>query len=198
MATEAETAVRSYLDALSARSKPKRTVDREAVRALQAQIKATDDVIEQLRLHAALDEERQGRLEPEVDLDALQAGFVAVAKAWADDEGITASAFQALRVPDDVLTAAGFTLEAAGRPARAGSPGATRAPRLALADVRAAIAQLPHTWRLTELAERLDRDVNTTRNYVSKLVDEGTVTLLGDDPAHSGRGRAPKLYARQA
>jgi hypothetical protein len=197
MATEAETAVRTYLDALAARTKPKRTVDREAVRALQAQIKATDDVIEQLRLHAALEEERQGRVEPEVDLDALQAGFVAVAKGWADGEGITASAFQALRVPDDVLTEAGFELEAPARAVRA-STGAGRAPRLALADVRAAIGQLPHTWRLTELAERLDRDVNTTRNYVGKLIDEGTVTLLGDDPDHSGRGRAPKLYARQA
>jgi hypothetical protein len=196
MATEAESAVRAYLDALASSAAPKRTVDREAVRALQAQIKATDDVIEKLRLHAALEEERQGRTEPEVDRAALEAGFVAVAKAWAEEEGITASAFQALRVPDDVLTAAGFEVEpAAPRPTQ--SSGGSRAPRLALSEVRAAIAQLPHTWRVTELAERLDRDVNTTRNYLTKLVEEGTVSVLGDDPAHSGRGRAPKLYARQ-
>jgi hypothetical protein len=196
MATEAESAVRAYLDALASSAAPKRTVDREAVRALQAQIKATDDVIEKLRLHAALEEERQGRIEPEVDRAALEAGFVAVAKGWAEEEGITASAFQALRVPDDVLTAAGFEFEpAAPRPTE--TSGGSRAPRMALSQVRAAIAQLPHTWRLTELAERLDRDVNTTRNYVTKLVEEGTVSVLGDDPAHSGRGRAPKLYARQ-
>jgi hypothetical protein len=195
MASEAENAVRSYLDALGAPTAPKRTVDREAVRALQARIKATDDVIEQLRLHATLEEERQGRLEPEVDRAALEAGFVAVAKAWANEEGITATAFQALRVPDEVLTRAGFEVE----PARAAPSRttATRAPRLALSEVRAAIADLPHTWRLSELAERIDRDTNTTRTYVGKLVDEGSVTVLGDDPDHRGRGRAPKLYARQ-
>lgn len=195
MASEAETAVRSYLDALAAPTTPKRIVDKEAVRHLQAQIKATDDVIEQLRLHAALEEERQGRVEPEVDRAALEAGFVAVAKAWADDEGITATAFRALRVPDEVLTKAGFELPEGAPPRRPST--ATRAPRLALAEVRAAIAELPHTWRLSDLAERIDRDTNTTRNYVGKLVDEGSVTVLGDDPDHSGRGRAPKLYARQ-
>lgn len=195
MASEAETAVRSYLDALAAPATPKRVVDREAVRDLQAQIKAADDVIEQLRLHAALEEERQGRVEPEVDRSALEAGFVAVAKAWADEEGITAAAFQALRVPDDVLAKAGFEVPTSARARPRATT--TRAPRLALGEVRAAIAQLPHTWRLSELAERIDRDTNTTRNYVGKLIDEGSVTVLGDDPDHSGRGRAPKLYARQ-
>lgn len=46
-----------------------------------------------------------------------------------------------------------------------------------------------------DLASALDRDQTTARNYVNKLVQEGIVTILGDDPNHDGRGRAAKIYA---
>jgi len=45
------------------------------------------------------------------------------------------------------------------------------------------------------LAAALDRDTTTVRNYANKLVEEGIVTVVGDDPKHDGRGRAPKIYA---
>lgn len=50
-------------------------------------------------------------------------------------------------------------------------------------------------WKLADLAAALERDATTVRNYVTKLVEEGIVTVIGDDPKHDGRGRAPKIYA---
>ena len=54
---------------------------------------------------------------------------------------------------------------------------------------------LGEQWRLSDLAAKLDRDPATARNYINKLVDNGSVVIAGDDPNHDGRGRAPKLYS---
>lgn len=188
--TKVEDAIRAYLDSLG-KSKPKRTVDREAIKALRDQIKQASDPIEKLKLLAALEDERKGKLSAE-DNSGLEAVFVAEVKGWAEETGIPVSAFQALKVPDDVLKRAGFSLTVA-KPSERKS--GTRAPRLALEEVAKAISTLGDTWKLTDLAAKIGRDAATTRNYVNKLVEAGTVKIVGDDPKHNGRGRAPKLYA---
>ena len=191
MATKSvEDGIRAYLDSLGKPNKP--VVDREAVKALKDQIKSESDPIAKLRLHAQLEQEQQGKLE---DHEGDKAVFVAEAKSWADTEGIPVSAFQALKVPDDVLREAGFEVTASPRPSSTLGSGSGRAPRIPLDDVKAAAARLGDSWRLSDLAEALDRDVATVRNYVNKLVDDGSVRVVGDDPGHDGRGRAPKLYA---
>lgn len=63
-------------------------VDREAVKALKAEIKAEPDPIKKLRLLAALEEEQPGRVP---DTGGVEAAFVAEAKAWAEAEGIPVS-----------------------------------------------------------------------------------------------------------
>ena len=190
MATKrTEDGIRSYLDSLGTSSKP--VVDREAVKSLKAEIKGEQDPIKRLRLLAALDEEQAGRV-PQTE--GNRAVFVAEAKEWAESEGIPASAFQALKVPDDVLREAGFTVASGGGRSPAGRS-ASRAPRIPYDDVKAAAQRLGGRWRLKDLAAELGRDVATARNHVNKLVDDGLVTVLGDDPDHDGRGRAPKLYA---
>lgn len=160
------------------------------MKSLKNQIRTTADPIEKLRLLAALEDEQAGR---KPDRSAQEAVFVAEAKEWAAGEGIPASAFQALKVPDDVLRAAGFSISS-GR-----STGATRtagrARKIPMEDVQAAAASLGAKWKLGDLAVALDRDPATIRNYVNKLVADGSVKDLGDDPQHNGRGRAPKLYA---
>jgi adenylylsulfate kinase-like enzyme len=186
-----EDGLRSYLDSLGASQTP--VVDREAVKSLKAEIKAETDSIAKLRLIAALEEEQAGRVPA---LEGDKAVFVAEAKAWAEAEGIPVSAFQALKVPDEVLGEAGFTLDATGTRASAGgrSSSSGRAPRIPIEDVRAAVKKLGSGWKLTDLAAVLERDAATARNYVNKLIDEGLIVDLGDDPKHDGRGRAPKLY----
>lgn len=185
-----EDGIRAYLDSLDKPNKP--VVDREAVKALKDQIKTESDPIAKLRLHAQLEQEKQGKLE---DHEGDKAVFVAEAKGWADTEGIPVSAFQALRVPDEVLREAGFEVTASSRPASSSGSSSGRAPRIPLEDVKAAAAKLGDSWRLSDLAEALDRDVATVRNYVNKLIEDDSVRVVGDDPVHNGRGRAPKLYA---
>lgn len=191
MATKTvEDGIRAYLDSLGKPNKP--VVDREAVKALRDQIKTESDPITKLRLHARLEQEQQGKLE---DHAGDKAVFVAEAKAWAEAEGIPVSAFQALKVPDKVLREAGFDVSASSRPSSASGGSSGRAPRIPLEEVEAAASKLGDKWRLSDLAQALDRDVATVRNYVNKLVADGTVAVTGDDPGHDGRGRAPKLYA---
>lgn len=170
-------------------------VDREAVRELKAQVRGASDPIEKLKLLAALEEAEAGSMP---DLQAEKAVFVGNAKVWAEAEGIPVSAFQALKVPDDVLREAGFTVPT-GSSARttgrssAGSSGA-RAPSIPLEGVLAAAKKLGRQWKLSDLGAALDREAATVRNYVTKLIDDGSVREIGDDPNHDGRGRAAKLY----
>lgn len=123
--------------------------------------------------------------------------FVAEAKKWGDKEGISARLFQAIGVPDEVLTEAGFEITAiAGSRVRtrSGTP-SNRAPRIPFEDVEAAARKLQTGWKLADLAAAaLDRDPGTVRNYINRLVTESIVMVVGDDPEHDGRGRAAKLY----
>jgi len=190
-AKKIEDGIRSYLDSLSVSEKS--VVDREAVKSLRVAIRAEADPIKKLRLLAALEEEQAGKM-PDVGGD--KAVFVAEAKAWAEAESIPVSAFQALKVPDDVLKEAGFTIsDSPTRSRRSSGPAGTRAPRIPLEDVEAAAKKLSSGWKLGDLAAALNRDPTTVRNYVNKLISDSVITVVGDDPKHDGRGRAAKLYA---
>jgi hypothetical protein len=173
----------------------KPVVDREAVKALTAQIKAEADPVNRLRLYAAREEARKGSVPEVADDSALEAAFVEHAKAWADAEGIPVDAFLAQNVPGEVLRRAGFSISAtasASAPSR--STGSRRAPALPIHEVNRAIDELGPKWKLTELAAKLDRETATVRNYVKKLVDDGTLKVVGEDA--SGQGRPAKLYDR--
>ncbi len=188
-----EDGIRAYLDSLGARGKPQ--VDREAMRALKAQIRGETDSLNKLKLLTQLEREEAGRV---ADNSEAQAVFVVGAKAWADEEGVTAGALQAFGVPDEVLKQAGFevtagTQRAAAGRAQKGSSG-TRAPALPLDVVAEAARKLGSGWKLADLAVVLEREQMTVRNYVNKLVEQGVVKDLGEDPKHDGRGRAAKLY----
>ena len=193
MATKkVEEAIRKYLESLGQSDKP--VVDREAVNALKLQIRSEADLIEKAKLLSELEREEAGRVP---DRSGDEAVFVTEAKAWADESGITPGALQALGVPGDVLRRAGFKVEAASTPgaARRGRKSSGgRAPAIPLDDVAAAARKLGSGWRLADLAGVLDRDPMTVRNYVTKLVEQGVVADLGEDPRHAGRGRAPKIY----
>ena len=197
MATKkVEDGIRSYLDSLGKSDKP--VVDREAVRALKAQIKAETDSINKLKLLAELETEKAGRV---TDTAGERAVFLAEAKAWAEAESIPVSAFQAMGVPDDLLREAGFEVTAGGvRKAlgRAGVRGgsATRASAIPLETVAAEAKKLGSGWKLTDLAAVLEREPMTVRNYVMKLVEQGVIADLGEDPKHNGRGRAAKIYGQ--
>ena len=71
-----EDGIRAYLDSLGARGKPQ--VDREAMRALKAQIRGETDSLNKLKLLTQLEREEAGRV---ADNSEAQAVFVVGAKA---------------------------------------------------------------------------------------------------------------------
>lgn len=188
MATKkTEDGIREYLNSLGKTSKP--IVDKEAVKSIKAEIRGTSDPIVKLRLMAALDEAGQGVVP---DNSGVKAVFIAEAKAWAEGEGIKPEFIAALGVPNDVMKEAGFSFTPPKPPKSAG----TRAARLHDDEVLAAAKGLGNAveFKLSDLAEALDRNAATARNYVNRLIEAGKIKEIGDDPNHDGRGRAPKLY----
>lgn len=190
---KAEDGIRNYLESLGQGNKP--VVDREAVRALKAQIRSEGDIINKAKLLSELEREEAGRVP---DNSGDEAVFVAEAKAWAEESGITPSALQGLGVPIEMLRRAGFELKdmakAGSSPTRAAGRGGTRAPAIPLDEVAAAARKLGSGWKLADLAAALDRENMTVRNYINKLIEQGVIADLGDDPKHDGRGRAAKIY----
>lgn len=193
MADKVEDRIREYLNVLGTKaSRPKKTVDRAAVDALRKRIADADDPIEKLKLHTELEEAKKPRVVQEDDQRGeLEEHFVAHAKDWADGQQISAASFVALRVPRDVLRRAGFTVSGASR--SSGGGGGQRSSRIPMESVVAAVRDLPKTWPLKALAEALDRDVATTRNYVRRLLEDGAIEEVGED--NSRQGRPAKLYA---
>jgi hypothetical protein len=188
-AKKTEDGIREYLNSLGKSAKP--VVDKGAVKSLKAEIRTAADPIQKLKLMAALDVAEQGVVP---DHSGAKAVFVSEARAWAESEGIKPEFIAALGVPDDVLKAAGFTV--AARPAPPKRQTAARAPRLNDDEVLEAAKNLGGAgeFKLSDLADAIGRSPATTRNYVVRLVEAGTIKEVGDDPNHQGRGRAPKLY----
>jgi hypothetical protein len=183
-----EDAVRLYLQYLS---DPDSLRDEAAIAKAEAAVDRAKDPIAKVKAFVAL--ERAQALDPEV----FRQGFIINAKAWMESEDITVSALQQVGVPDEDLVEAGLLAvpvrRGRGR-AAAARPARTRAARLGLDEVA---THLPRReFRLTELAAAIDREPATTRNYLNKLLEQGIVAEVGDDPKHSGKGKAPKLYVR--
>lgn len=185
-------AIAEYLESLTKRATRSGTrIDREAVKAVKDQLKKASDPITRLNLARELREASQPKQVEPAPHPGLQV-FITNARAWAEENGYTAADLQRYaKVPVDVLRAAGFVVpHLAERPT---SGTRRRAERLRPdEDVLPVIKQLGDTWRLSELAAKLDRDVATTRNYVNKLVEWGKIEAAGVDA--SGQGRAATLY----
>lgn len=181
MATKAqEEAVRRYLEYVK---DPASIVDASQVEKLEARLAEATDPVERLTLRGHLEAAREGNGE------AVREGFGAHAKAWADDKGVTASAFEAEGVPRDVLADAGLVSKRGGR----------RRPRnrVSAEDVRKALPRRK-TQQVTvnSLAEETGASVGTVRNVIKEEVEAGRLAEAGPDPGHAGPGRAPTVYVK--
>lgn len=181
-----EGAVRLYLMYLR---DPESLRDEAAIAKAQTAVDKAKDPIEELKARSALERAQV------VNGDAFRAAFLTHAKDWAEANEISVSAFRDLGVPSADLVAAGLATGGSGR--SSGTARRTvrgRAPRLSLDDVA---AKLPKSeFRLSDLAEAIGREPATTRNYLNKLVENGDVAVVGDDPKHSGKGKPAKLYVK--
>jgi len=107
-------AVRDYLAALNEEKKPGRRVDPETlaqkITQVQDQIASEPDPAKRVEhIQKRLDlEAQQADASGQVDLEALQQGFIAAAQEYSERKGITYSAWREAGVPAAVLKAAGI------------------------------------------------------------------------------------------
>lgn len=183
-----EGAVRSYLLYLE---DPAALRDDAEIAKRNKVVADATDPIDKLKALAALEEASR------VDEAPLREGFVAHAKAWAEAQGVPLSAFQQLRVPDDVLREAGFSLPASGRRGRRGTDGGRqRAKAVPVEEIKAHVLAQKATFILTDVMNSVGGSQATVRKAIDELIDTGDVERLGPVPDYSGRGRAPIQYKR--
>lgn len=180
-----EAAVRLYLMYLE---DPAKLVDQSALDKAEAEVEKAKDPID--KLHALADLEHARR----ADGDQLRADFITQARAYADGEGIPASAFQQLGVADDDLREAGFDIGRTRARSRRQSSG-PRAARVPLEQMKIAAHSLPKRFTLSDLADKAGGGSPATlRKAVDELIADGKAARIGPKEDYSGRGRAPTVY----
>lgn len=178
-----EEVVRHYLIALK---DPTALRDDESIAALERKIEESDDEIERLRL-------RQQLLEASSPVvERFEDDFVTHAKAWADEQGVSAEAFASEGVPSSVLKRAGLPVTA-GRGRKRKSRGGMR-DRVTSDEVRTAIPK--GTFTVKTLQERSGASPAVVRKVLAEGLQDGSISKQGTDPDHTGPGRAPTLYKR--
>jgi hypothetical protein len=183
---EAEQAVKDYLA----------TIGKPKTRGRQARPKpdfeaATKGITDPLAKLAAIKAERE-RVADIVVTDGAEDGFVKYGKVWAKIHGYGREDFAALGVSRRVLEA----VFGGGSP-HPKSP-STRAQRVSTKDLADAIESKPPGSRLTVslLMREVGGSPQTVRKVLDGLASAGTLTDPIDDPKHSGKGRAPKVWER--
>jgi hypothetical protein len=185
---EAELAVKTYLA----------TIGKPKPRGRQARPKpdfaaATKGITDPLAKLAAIKAERE-RVANTVVGNTAEEAFIQYGKTWARIHDYTRQDFAALGVPKRVLDAT-FGV-GAGTPT---SPAArVRAPRVSTSELAATVTEkAPGTWvTVAGVMREAGGSPATVRKVLDELSAAGTLTDPFDDPKHSGKGRAPKVWER--
>lgn len=174
--------------------------DEALIERLRHQLGSATDPIERLKLLTAIEHAESA------DGEAIRAAFVACARGWAAEHGVSVSAFRQLGVSDIALAEAGFDLgfgskrsrsvsRPGGRPAepptRAAKP---RAAKVSADDIRAWVLDRTEPFTLAQVMAGPGGSLGTINKVVDDLSAIGQVRKLGTDPSHRGRGRAPFRY----
>ena len=183
---EAEQAVKEYLA----------TVGNPKPRGRQARPKpdfdaATKGITDPLAKLAAIKAERE-RVANIVIGDDAEDGFIKYGKVWAKIHDYSREDFAALGISRRVLDAV------FGGGAPRVKPISHRAPRVSTKDLADAItSKPPGTWlTVNGVMREAGGSPATVRKVLDELAAAGTVTDPIDDPKHSGKGRAAKVWER--
>lgn len=177
--------MRNYLVALN---DPGALRDDDRIAELQQALDQTDDPLERVALRQQLEDAQSPSVEH------YENEFITHAKAWAEEQGVGASALAEEGVPDSVLRKAG--LRRGGGRAAGRRRGPSKRPRVTADEVRAAIPSRG-TFTIKDLQERTGGSIATVRNVVKDAEANGQIEAQGTDPDHQGPGRAPTLYKRK-
>lgn len=189
----AEAAVRRYLQFVA---DPSSLVDHAAIAELERHAQAADDPIDKLKLLSRLEKARA------VDGERTKIDFIRYAKAWADANDVSPSAFTALGVDDQLLLAAGIGARQRAGAATTRRPpvrhadggGSTRAANVSAAHIKEVVASWTDEFVLADVVAKVGGSPITVRKAIDELVEAGTVRNLGPKQHHDGRGRAPFVY----
>lgn len=179
-----EEAVRKYCIFVD---NPRKLVDREGMRAARQAARATKDPLAKLKAFSAHERAAQP------DEDALRKGFVANAKQWADMNGITVGAFQDLKVPDDVLRDAGFSVA----PRKAQQPAVPRRTVARQTIVDYVMKEAPDEFTAAMVMKAVGSANSTTHQVLAALVREGVIEKVGVR-VDSTTATPPAVYRRVA
>jgi hypothetical protein len=160
---------------------PEALRDDSRIKELEQAVAKTDDVLEQLRLQAELVKAQSA------DGSQYEDGFVTHAAAYAEQHKIPVDAFRAMGVSDDVLRRAGLLQQRQTKRS-------TRS-RVTIEEVRKSVPRGKFT--IPDLVAASGASQATVRKVVAEQLEAGGLEDLGDDPKHSGVGRAPKVYKRK-
>jgi hypothetical protein len=185
-AQEAENVVRSYLESLLNPGFVSPEVDK-----LERQLQDETDVIQIAVLKQALIDEREGT--------TLEDQFVEHAKTWADSTNVGVKALHEMGVDAGVLSRAGFDVREleTKRTSAASRERAAPRTRVTSEDVERSIkAHAPGSMlSVSDLVAKTGASNATVTKTLKALVGSAVKDPI-DDPDHSGRGRAAKLYER--
>jgi hypothetical protein len=186
---EAEQAVKEYLSTIG---QPKR-------RGRQARPKpdfeaATRGINDPIAKLAAIKAERE-RVANIVLNDVAEEGFIKYGKVWAKIHGYDREDFAALGISRRVL---GAVFGDGNSRVRTTKTTSTRAPRVSTKDLADAIIEKPAgTWlTVSGVMREVGGSPATVRKVLDSLAGDGTLTHPIDDPKHSGKGRAAKIWER--
>lgn len=179
-----EEAVRRYLLYIN---NPGELVDQDKIGELQKKLDESEDPVERIKLRNDIERTKKP------PADEVEADFVAVAKQWADQHGISAEALKAEGVKPAVLRKAGFSV-AGGRRGTTASKrsGGNRASK---DDVTKHVTnkRSGSQFTLNQVMEATGASRSTAGQVISALTDEGKIKKVGK-AEHAGPGRAPDLF----
>lgn len=179
-----ETGIRAYLNYLA---DPAVAVDMDKVAQLEVAAENAADLIEKLRLLGELERTRTP------DPTYLEDEFVRNVKEWADAEGIGASVFISMGVPEDVLRRARMIKGRGGSGRRQRSN--PRGGRVTVEIMQAWALSQEGMFTIKDVTQALGGSLVTANKALQLLVDAGSLTSVGPDPEHRGPGRAPNRFA---
>jgi hypothetical protein len=185
-AQEAENVVRSYLESILNPDFVSPEIEK-----LEKQLQDERDVIKIAVLKQALIDEREGT--------SLEDAFVEHAKTWADSTNVGVKALNEMGVDAAVLSRAGFDVRELDTKRTAPRSTERAAPRRRVTseDVERSIRAhaVGTNLSVSDMVAKTGASNATVTKTLKGLVGDAVKEPV-DDPDHSGRGRAAKLYER--
>lgn len=184
MSEEAQQKVARYFAYLE---DPGSLVDHARVSELKQQAASAGNLMDKAVLLSKLERAQT------VDDAEVVGGFVAHAKEWAGQTGVTAKALQDVGVPSEVLAKAGL-IAGDSRVRRTRAASGPRRPSVSSDAVQQAVLNNTGTFTYQKVLQDTGASMMTVRKVVDGLVAQNRVRFEGEDPQWGGRGRAPHVF----